>query len=123
MINLSAYQKNDVRRWRAVNFPDYTLLGQCMGMTAEAGNAGQHVLKMEDGRVDKEDHINGAKDDIGDMLIYAMGACDKLDTTLEECFIHAWSHVKDREHGKWHEKERNAPIGILDERQSGAEGL
>jgi len=101
---LADYQMTVVRAWRQKNFPNHTLLGQIAGATGElAGESLQSALKLEDGRVDGLDHEHKIKDGIGDTLIYLMGACDKLGTTLEECFHIAWGEVGRREHAKWGE--------------------
>jgi NTP pyrophosphatase (non-canonical NTP hydrolase) len=97
-----AHSQKTVAAWRAENFPDNTLLQQLAGAAGElAGEALQQGLKLEDGRVEEVDRELKIKDAIGDTLIYLMGACDKLDTTLEECFEIAWAEVHKRGRSSW----------------------
>jgi NTP pyrophosphatase (non-canonical NTP hydrolase) len=97
-----ARRQKEVAEWRAKQFPDYSLLGQIAGATGElAGESLQSALKLFDGRVDGLDHETKIKDGIGDTLIYLMGACDILNTTLEECFELAWSDVQRRGRSSW----------------------
>jgi NTP pyrophosphatase (non-canonical NTP hydrolase) len=91
----------DVNEWRTKNFPNNTLLGQCAGAVGEVAEALQHYLKLEDGRVDGEDHEDGIIDGFGDALVYMMGACDHLGISLESCFKRAWYEVQAREHATW----------------------
>ena len=101
---MDAIDQDEVRCWRERNFPNYTLLGQIAGATGElAGEALQSALKLDDGRVDGEDHEGKIIDGIGDTLIYLMGACDKLGVQLSDCFYVAWHEVKERDYNKWSE--------------------
>lgn len=107
-----AERQVEVAAWRAANFPDNTLLGQLAGATGElAGESLQSALKLADGRVDGLDHQHKIKDGIGDTLIYLMGACDKMDCTLEDCFELAWEEVQKRARLHWGEaKEAHARL-------------
>jgi hypothetical protein len=102
MTDFTELQK-DVRAWRAAGGGGkVTLLIQVAGASGElAGECLQSAVKLEDGRVDGENHTVKIKDGIGDTLIYLMGACDILNTTLEECFMLAWSQVQKRRAESW----------------------
>jgi NTP pyrophosphatase (non-canonical NTP hydrolase) len=89
----------DVGEWRKAAYPDTaTLELQTLGVSEETGELAHAVLKYKQGirGYDFEKTKAEAADAIGDIIIYAMGAADCLDISVEEALYSTAQHVISR---------------------------
>lgn len=62
--------------WRATNFPNAAPTDQLLGVQEEVGELAHHHLKdMQNIRGTHEEHVEGMRDAVGDILIYLQGYC------------------------------------------------
>lgn len=97
MINLRGIQEEQ-KQWSKRNFPDSTHIEPLMGMVEEIGELFHAELKRRQGiRGTEEEHIEAAKDAVGDVVIYMMDYCTKRGWDLEEIIAETWLQVQTRD--------------------------
>lgn len=90
--------QDERRKWAQKNFGDQTSAQMMMGITEEVGELAHHQLKMEQGiRGSRQEHMDGIKDSIGDIVMYLMGYCDTHGLNFSECVEQAWSEIQGRD--------------------------
>ena len=99
MKGLSLTQlQEEVSAWSKRNFPQEHLHHPLLGVGEEAGELFHAHLKEEQGiRGTKEEHVEAAKDAIGDILIYLADYCARRGFSLQTCIESTWKKVKERD--------------------------
>lgn len=84
--------------WAVRNFPNSELWMPVMGAGEECGELFHSILKMYQGiRGTKGEHLVAAEDAIGDIVIYLMDVCNKLEIDLETVVNETWDTVINRD--------------------------
>lgn len=96
MFDLQAFQE-EVGDWSRRNFDNQASYHPLLGVAEEVGELCHAHLKQEQGIRTSEDHVTGAKDAIGDILIYMADYCCRRGFDLESCVSAAWNQVKKRD--------------------------
>jgi hypothetical protein len=89
--------------WGDINFPDQSWQDIIMGITEENGELNHYLLKQKQGiRGTYESHEAGAKDSVGDIIVYLTHLCSLrgwdlaqiVDDTFESVLTRDW--IEDR---------------------------
>jgi NTP pyrophosphatase (non-canonical NTP hydrolase) len=89
--------QSEAREWSQRNFgnqPSYHLL---LGVLEELGELAHAHLKQSQGIRTNEDHLEGEKDAIGDLVIYLINYCTTRGWDLQEIVEQTWESVKKRD--------------------------
>lgn len=92
--------------WAQRNFPDSMgpekLYVPALGVAEEAGELCHEVLKLDQGiRGTYTEHLDNTIDAVGDITIYLLDLCNKLNIDFESCVINTWQIVKQRDWVKY----------------------
>lgn len=72
-----------------------------LGMVEEVGECAHSLLKMTQGiRGSREEHIEGVKDAIADLLVYTLDFCGRNEMDAERLLREVWEKVKQRDWNK-----------------------
>jgi NTP pyrophosphatase (non-canonical NTP hydrolase) len=89
--------QDEQKKWQEYNFPGSGANEAFKGIVEEIGELAHADLKETQGiRVD-EDHIENAKDAIGDIVIYLMSYCNYRGFDLQSIIKDTWEDVKERD--------------------------
>jgi NTP pyrophosphatase (non-canonical NTP hydrolase) len=85
--------------WVEHNFPNSTELWvPALGVAEEAGELCHAILKMSQGiRGTKQEHRAAVEDAVGDICIYLMDLCNKMDLSFELSILRTWREVRQRD--------------------------
>jgi NTP pyrophosphatase (non-canonical NTP hydrolase) len=83
--------------WEKSNFGDTTMGKAFLGMVEEIGELAHHDLKESQGIRVNEDHIAGAQDCVGDIVIYMVSYCNARGWDLQEIIEKTWDKVSKRD--------------------------
>ena len=92
--------QQETREWRMRNFPieHRSAAMQVLGVCEETGELSHAVLKDIQGiRGTHADHVEEARDAMGDIIIYLCGVADAMGVELAECVESAWNEVRQRD--------------------------
>ncbi|HEY4388472.1 MAG TPA: hypothetical protein VGN34_28815 [Ktedonobacteraceae bacterium] len=116
-MGLLRVQQHEMREWRSKNFPGHTWEEQFIGVVEEVGELGHHLLKQKQGiRGTHSEHELGAKDAVGDIVIYLMGLCEARGWDLQDILEDTVSSVLKRD---W-QKDPQAGVTATPAVQSGS---
>lgn len=90
----------EIARWTLMNFPNHSSIAPLLGLQEELGELSHHYLKMMQGIRNNENHKEGIKDAIGDLMIYLMDFCNEEELNLESIIEETWDKVKQRDWNK-----------------------
>lgn len=93
----------EVATWAERNFGPRPAWQPLVGIMEELGELAHAHLKAAQGIRRDEDHEAGARDAVGDIIIYVADYCNAAGLDLEEIVGETWAKVKQRD---WR-KERN----------------
>jgi len=97
MPTLSSYQARH-KEWSEKNFPNETWQDVLMGVVEEVGELNHYLLKQKQKiRGTYEEHEAGAKDSVGDIMVYLMHVCTLRGWDMETIFQKTVEHVLTRE--------------------------
>ena len=96
-IGLDALQER-VMAWQRANFPDCEEWELALGVSEEAGELAQCILKMHRGMRSEEFDEARLQDAVGDTIIYLMGICSTHNWRMSEVLRITASRVLAR---KW----------------------
>ena len=91
------------KEWRIKNFPNSKLEDAKDGMVEELGELFHYLLKQRQGiRGTWEEHELGAKDSVGDLIVYTMHVCEEkgwdlqliIEETLASVLTRDWTKDK-----------------------------
>ena len=86
------------RPWLLHNFgPDYPAYWPLLGALEELGELAHAHLKGEQGIRTGEDHEAGARDAIGDVVIYLASYCTARGFDFQQIVQDVWSEVRGRD--------------------------
>ena len=86
------------RIWVEKNFPDSPNYHSLLGVVEEVGELSHAHLKREQGiRGTEQEHIEEAKDAIGDTIIYLTDYCTRMGFDFQEIMEDTWNQVKQRD--------------------------
>ncbi len=107
MKSLSEIQKEN-KVWAIYNFGIVPLWQPMAGINEETGELNHHVLKRSQKIRTNEDHNEGIKDAVADILLYLINFCNIEGIDLEKQLNETWAEVKQRNWRK--NKETGKPI-------------
>lgn len=88
--------QEEVKVWRGKNFGEQPSWISLLGAVEELGElAHAHVKEVQGIRM-SEDHIENAKDAVGDIVIYLADYCGERGFDFEEVVKKTWEQVKKR---------------------------
>jgi NTP pyrophosphatase (non-canonical NTP hydrolase) len=97
MKTLYEMQKEHIS-WSQKNFPNETWQDVLMGVVEEVGELNHYLLKQKQGiRGTSEEHEAGAKDSVGDIVIYLMHVCNIRGWDMQEVVEKTHAHVLSRD--------------------------
>jgi NTP pyrophosphatase (non-canonical NTP hydrolase) len=92
--------QQETHEWRIRNFAleHRSAPLQVLGVCEEAGELSHAVLKDVQGiRGTHAEHVEEARDAMGDIVIYLCGVADAMGLDLQECVESAWNEVRQRD--------------------------
>ena len=97
--------QQEQKEWADRNFPNSKNYHPLLGVVEEVGELSHSHLKREQGiRGTEEEHIEEARDAIGDIVIYLSDYCSRMGFDFQEIMEDTWNHVKQRDWQKNPEK-------------------
>ena len=88
----------EVGEWANHNFPNHHAYQALLGMMEELGELTHAHLKAEQNiRGSARKHKEAAKDAIGDLIIYLLHYCTKMDYDLATIIADTWNEVRKRD--------------------------
>jgi NTP pyrophosphatase (non-canonical NTP hydrolase) len=97
MPTMSSYQALH-KEWSEKNFPNETWQDVLMGVVEEVGELNHYLLKQKQGiRGTFDEHEAGARDSVGDIMVYLMHVCTLRGWDMERIFQKTIEHVLTRE--------------------------
>jgi len=89
--------QTEAEEWRAYNFPSHTSWQMLLGIVEEVGELSHSHLKESQNIRNNENHVEQAKDSVGDILIYLLGYCSLRGFDVEDILQETWNEVKKRD--------------------------
>ena len=90
--------QKEVENWSMKNFGDQSAHLPLLGVGEETGELMHAYLKMSQGiRGDKSVHMIELMDAVGDIVIYLLDFCSRMDVCFEDCVKEAWKQVAERD--------------------------
>ncbi len=87
--------------WSQSNFPDMKAYQCLLGIFEEVGELSHAHLKREQGiRGTEQEHLERAKDAIGDIVIFLAGYCSKMGFDFQKVVAVTWTDVRMRDYIK-----------------------
>lgn len=88
----------EVFAWQTKNFGEQESENSLLGCVEEVGELCHAVLKQRQGiRGTPEEHVEAAKDSIGDLMIFLLNYCSGRGWSLEEILLGTWAEVSKRD--------------------------
>lgn len=85
-------------RWANRNFPgDHPSWHPLLGIAEEVGELNHHYLKRVQNIRNGEDHVNGIKDALGDIVIFLADFCNREGIDFQSAIEKAWKEVSQRD--------------------------
>lgn len=88
--------QKEVYQWSKQNFGDQPSWRPLLGIGEELGELNHAYLKRAQGIRTNEDHEEGIRDAVADIMIYLCDFCSRENIDLEEELIATWDRVKKR---------------------------
>lgn len=89
--------QEEQRSWVAHNFPGRHAWHPLLGVQEEVGELSHHFLKRAQNIRLNEDHNEGIKDAVADILIYLLDFCSAEGIDLEHELNKVWEKVRQRD--------------------------
>lgn len=89
--------QEDVAEWSYKNFGDQEATNPLLGVVEEVGELCHAVLKSRQKIRKGEDHVAGAQDAVGDIVIYLADFCTRYNIDFDKAVTTAWDEVKVRD--------------------------
>lgn len=96
MLNISEMQ-NVHKKWEKYNFGDQETFTAFYGIVEEVGELSHSMLKKHQMVRQNENHDENTVDAIGDIFIFLMSLCTKLDIDMESAILTTWTKVINRD--------------------------
>ena len=84
-------------KWRLKNFGKTSPTEMLLGISEELGELAHAQLKEIQNIRLNEDHLNDAKDAVGDIVIFLCGYCSSRNWSIEEVTKESWKRVSKRD--------------------------
>lgn len=95
-LNFAGLQ-SQVGEWSRRNFPNNTPDNPFLGVVEEVGELAHSLLKLRQGiRGTTEEHIEAAKDAVGDTLVYMADFCERQGWDMQLIIEEVWGKVQQR---------------------------
>ena len=95
MINLDEIQQLH-KLWEKRNFGNQPAYRAILGIMEEAGELAHAFLKMEQGIRINENHEENIVDAVGDIVMYIISFCNKMNISLESTIYEVWYEIRQR---------------------------
>ncbi len=89
--------QSEILQWALKNFGDVPSWQPLLGCQEELGELTHHHLKREQRIRTNEDHREGQKDSVGDLMIYLMDYCNREGLILDQIINDTWEKVSRRD--------------------------
>lgn len=99
MISLKQLQEQH-KDWEEKNFGKVSREDSFLGIAEEVGELAHALLKSKQGIRTNENHDLTIKDAVGDIFIYLVSFCNKMDYDLEKIIDVVWEEVSRRDWNK-----------------------
>jgi NTP pyrophosphatase (non-canonical NTP hydrolase) len=105
--------QQQVDKWHKYNFGGENdlenAIDNLLGVSEEVGELCHAILKHKQGIRKTENHLENAKDAVGDIVIFLLNFCNRMEFSFSDCVQNAWDEVKDRDWVKYPGKGRPDP--------------
>ena len=85
------------KEWAEKNFPNAESWQSLVGIMEELGELSHAHLKDSQGIRITEDHVEKAKDSLGDIVIFMAGYCTLRGFDFDQIIRDTWKEVKNRD--------------------------
>lgn len=93
--------QKEAKDWERENFGDQPAYRRLLGVAEEVGELCHSQLKMEQEiRGSKDEHMEDAKDAVGDISIFLMNYCSFYGWDFEEIINETWTEVVSKRNWK-----------------------
>lgn len=93
--------QQEMAQWLDYNFPDTTPIEQFLGIVEEVGELSHVILKDQQGiRSSADPNYNPVpevQDAVGDIAIYLINFCNKMQWDFSSILARTWAQVQDRD--------------------------
>lgn len=93
--------QDEQREWVRHNFGGRPAWMPLLGLQEELGELAHHFLKREQGIRVSEDHNEGIRDSVADIVIFLLDFCSAEGICLEEEVVTTWPKVQARDWKKY----------------------